>query len=100
MARPRLSVLAERDLEELSLYIARDSPRAAQGVTRRILRMAQTLADQPGMGRARPELTEGIRSFPAEGYVLLYRIVQDGIEVARVLHGSRDIDAAFGEHDR
>jgi len=34
-----------------------------------------------------------IRSFLVGNYVVFYRPIQDSIEVARVLHGARDIDA-------
>lgn len=53
------------------------------------------------MGRLRDELTEGLRSFPVGRYVIFYRIVQDGVEIVRVLHGARDLDSIFrpGEVD-
>jgi hypothetical protein len=47
------------------------------------------------MGRLRPELAPHLRSFPIGNYVIFYRLTQEGIEVARVLHGARDIDALF-----
>jgi toxin ParE1/3/4 len=47
-------------------------------------------------GRERPELAPRLRSFPAGRYVLFYRPIGGGIEIVRVLHGSRDIDSIFG----
>jgi len=38
-----------------------------------------------------------LRSSPFGRYVIFYTPVHDGIDVVRVLHGARDIDAAFGE---
>ena len=55
------------------------------------------LATQPLMGRAREELAADLRSFPFGRYVIFYMPVQDGIDVVRVLHSARDVDAAFGE---
>jgi toxin ParE1/3/4 len=49
------------------------------------------------MGRAREELAADLRSFPFGRYVIFYMPVQDGIDVVRVLHSARDVDAAFGE---
>ena len=43
------------------------------------------------MGTARDNLGRGVRSFPVGNYLVLYRIIPDGIEVARVLHGARDL---------
>jgi len=47
------------------------------------------------MGRARDELASGVRSFPFGRYVVFYAPLDDGIDIVRVLHGSRDIDAIF-----
>ena len=51
----------------------------------------------PGIGRPRAELQADLRSFPVGRYVLFYRPIKGGIEVARVLHGMRDLDRIFGE---
>jgi toxin ParE1/3/4 len=37
-----------------------------------------------------------VRSFPFGRYVF-YSPIEDGIDVVRVLHSARDIDAVFGE---
>jgi toxin ParE1/3/4 len=47
------------------------------------------------MGRKRDELSPRLRSFPVGPFVLFYRAVKGGIEVARVLRGSRDIPSLF-----
>ena len=47
------------------------------------------------MGRPRGELAPRLRSFPVGPYVLFYRPTPNGIEVARVLHGARDIPSLF-----
>jgi hypothetical protein len=49
------------------------------------------------MGRVRDELAADLRSFPFGRYVIFYEPIEDGIDVVRVLHGARDIDAVFGE---
>jgi len=43
---------------------------------------------------------QNVRSFPLKGFpnhLVYYRAVEGGIEVLRVLHGARDIDAIFEE---
>ena len=52
------------------------------------------LAEQPAVGRARPEFGVDVRSFVVESYVIYYR-VDDGVLIARVLHGHRDQSAAW-----
>jgi toxin ParE1/3/4 len=91
-------VRAQRDLDEIWDYIAQESVAAANRLIDTIVATCHRLASQPEMGRLRPELAPNLRSFPVRNYVTFYRPTQDGIEVARVLHGSRDIDALFRAH--
>ena len=90
--RPR----ARQDLIEIWRYIADDSgePRADRYL-RRLNDVISYLAQQPLMGRKRPEIREeGIRNFAAESHVVFYMALEDGIEVVRVIHGSQDLERA------
>ena len=44
------------------------------------------------MGRARPELRADLRSLPFGAYLILYRVVEDGVEIIRVVHAARNLD--------
>jgi len=93
----RLSALAEQDLEEIWSYVAEDaSPAAADRLIDAIIDRFELLAEQPRMGRLRPEFGEGVRSFAVEGYVIYYRHEGD-VLIARILHGRRDQAAAWSE---
>jgi plasmid stabilization system protein ParE len=49
------------------------------------------LSRQPQLGRPRPELYPGLRSFPIGHFVAFYRpVAVAGIEIVRVLHSARD----------
>ena len=97
MKRPRLTDRAEADLEECWLYIARDDPRSATRFIETILQKCELLAEQPGIGRGRSDLSSDLRSFVVGRYLILYRPIEDGIEVVRVLHGARNIEALLKE---
>ncbi|MGN6364817.1 type II toxin-antitoxin system RelE/ParE family toxin [Asticcacaulis taihuensis] len=58
-----------------------------------LLEKALMLAEQPLMGRLRPELAPQIRSLPVKAYMLYYRPIEGGIELVRVLNSARDIDS-------
>lgn len=45
----------------------------------------------------RRPLAADLRSFPFGRYVIFYTPVQDSIDVVRVLHSARDVEASFGE---
>jgi toxin ParE1/3/4 len=91
---------AAEDVAEIWDYIADDSLSAADRWIDRLDEQFQVLATQPLMGRAQDELIAGIRSFPFGRYVIFYSPLRDGIDVVRVLHSARDIDAAFGVQER
>lgn len=83
---------AERDLIEIYLHISRDNSSAAEKLVRNINAKCETLARNPAIGRARPELRPDLRSFPYGAYIILYRAVDDGVEIVRVVHAARNLD--------
>ena len=87
------------DLAGIWAYIAEDSPRQADTLATRIQHDFRLLARRPNLGRARPELSPGLRSMPVGRYVIFYipSTRPRGIEVVRVLHGSRDLKHFFDE---
>jgi len=91
--RPR----ARQDLIEIWRYIADDSGEArADKYLRRLNDVITYVAQQPLMGRARPEIQEeGIRSFVAESHIIFYIALADGMELVRVIHGSQDLEKAW-----
>jgi len=87
---------AATDLLEIWVYIAQESSmEVADRVLGTVDQKCQALAEQPGIGRRRDELAPGLRSLPVGSYVVFYRGRENGIEVIRVLHGARDIEALF-----
>ena len=92
MGRVLFSKSAQTDLLEAWLYIAEENPAAADRVLDVIEREAKALSNQPLMGRARPELGAGVRTWPTSTpYVLFYVPDQEGIAIVRVLHHARDV---------
>jgi toxin ParE1/3/4 len=91
--------LARRDLSEIWEYIADDNETQADAFVDLIDRKFQELAHHPNMGRSREELAECLRSFPIGRYVIFYRVMPEVVEIVRVLHGSRDLNAIFNPED-
>ena len=83
---------ADDDLIGMVDYIARDKTTAARDWLAQIRQTCELLATQPEMGEIREGFgVPGCRSFSAGNYVIFFRAVEGGIEVARVIHGSRDM---------
>ena len=95
MNQIRVSDEARSDLDEIWLYIAQDNPDAADKYIRAILARFRTLASMPLMGRERTELSPRFRSFSVGRHVIFYRPMDNGVEIARVLDGARDLPPLF-----
>jgi len=93
--RPR----AKSDVVEIWDYIADDSEARADAFLDSLGQKFHTLAQRPAIGRLRDELAEGLRSFPLGRYVIFYRPLPNGVEIVRVLHSARDLNADFFAED-
>jgi|TARA_R110001592_G_scaffold362628_1_gene677405 toxin ParE1/3/4 len=82
---------AEADLIDIWLYIAEDQPVNADRFLDKLNKTAMTIAENPGLGVDRPEISDGIKSFPVDRYILYYRVKATELEIVRVLSSARDI---------
>ena len=81
---------AVADVEAIASYIARDSAAYAQAVVEKILETARQVRVFPFLGRMVPELAQDtIRERFVYSYRLIYRIQNDTITIAAVIHGRR-----------
>ena len=89
----RLSGFARCDLQEIARYLGKHSPTAAETTLEELVSRFELLGKQPSLGAPRNDLLEGLRHTVVRKYVIYYRSFDKGIEVLRVIHGSRDVDA-------
>jgi toxin ParE1/3/4 len=95
---------ADRDLEQQADYLELE---ASLEAALRFFGAAETtfalLAEHPEMGPLRQSTKAelaGIRSWRVKGFekiLIFYRVTCEGIEVLRVLHSHRDIDATLDD---
>ena len=90
-----VSPLAEEDLEEIWSFVAERDVEAADRLVDEITGRFDHLLAYPEAGRARHELLVNLRSLPVKRYVIFYQPTDDGVEVFRVLHGSRHVQNEF-----
>ncbi len=87
-----LSNEAEIDITGISEYIADHNVAAAIKMVDRIEEVCQTLADNPGLGEVRRGFgVPDCRSFTVSRYVIFFRPNENGVDIARILDGSRDL---------
>ncbi len=91
----RRTAQAEEDLVDLWLHIAQDNPGAADRLLDDIEDKCSLLATNPQLGAARPDIAADCRYVPMGRYLILYRLIPDGIEVVRVVQGFRRLEDLF-----
>jgi len=80
------------DLAAIRDHIAKDSPYYARQFIERIFDAAETLKDHPQIGRPVPEADQDtVRELIFQGYRIIYRTKTDRVQVATVIHGSRNL---------
>jgi toxin ParE1/3/4 len=96
MKRFRLAHRAKIDIAGIRRYIASDKPEAADRQIERFFKLFHLLAKQPLMGQRCPEFgDENLRMFTTGNYVVFYRPIESGVEIARVVSGFRDLESLF-----
>ena len=92
MPRVIYSPAADDDIADIAAYIAQDKPLAARRWVQTIREKCNALASHPMMGEASAGFgVPGCRCFSVGNYVIFFRAIEGGIEVARIVHGSRDL---------
>ena len=93
--------LAKRDIAQIACFIADDNEAGAERFLEAVEASLIALARMPHIGVGRhfrtPKFAD-VRMWRVKGfenYLIFYRPRKQGIEVLRVTHGARDIEALF-----
>ena len=86
----RLSARATADLEEIADWIAADNPARADSFVDELVAKVGSLARHPRRFPQRRVGGESFRKATWRGYLIFYRVLSDRVEIARIIHGSRD----------
>ncbi len=87
----RISDEAERDLEAIGDWIARDNPARALTFVRELRAKCEGLADFPERFPLVPRYERhGVRHRVHGNYLIFYRVGEDAVDVIHVLHGATD----------
>ena len=97
MSRCDILPTARADLQQIHDYIAENSPASALRFVQRLENRCYLLADHPYIGIGRLDLGEDCRSFvvPGTDYIVIYRPLEDGVEIIHVRHGSQKLSRLF-----
>jgi toxin ParE1/3/4 len=91
MKRYRVSKEAENDLDEIFVYWAeRAGLETVDRLIDAIVERFWLLGEYPESGRECGNLKPGVRCFPAGQYLIYYRRMRRGVEIAHIFRGARD----------
>jgi plasmid stabilization system protein ParE len=87
---------AREDLNEILLFIGRDSPVHAAAVLEEIEQSVDKLSGFPRLGHCVPELhDENLREVVVYSFRVIYRVRPDCVYVLGVVHGARLLPRAL-----
>lgn len=99
MSRYIVSPSASRDLNGIANYFLTRNIEAGEKIFREFNKKCQNLTKFPSMGRSYAHIKPSLRGLPLDGYIIIYRIVDDGIEILRVADGRQDLVSLFADWD-
>ncbi len=90
-----LTPQAEADLEGIGDRIADGNPARAVTYVRELRERVERIGEFPHAGPPRPQWGDGIRIAVHGKYLIVYRVRDETVQILRVVHGARDLDALF-----
>ena len=84
-------------MEGVGDRIALRSPMAAIKFVRALRERANCIGNLPHAGAPRPQWGAGVRIVILGKYLIIHRVHNETVQILRVLHGARDIDALLAE---
>ncbi len=81
---------ALEELDDIAIYISKDSPNYAQILVKQIYEMVNHLKQFPKFGRKVPEYNDpNMREILYKNYRIIYLVKKEHLEIVSVIHGSR-----------
>jgi toxin ParE1/3/4 len=90
-----LSRQAEVDFGELLDYVGSHNLRAAASLGEEIRAAFKSLQRFPESGQRCPQYAANLRCIIVRPYVIYYVVLDDKVEIRRILQGARDHDGIF-----
>jgi toxin ParE1/3/4 len=99
VAQYLINRLASQDLNEIADYFAANNVKAGEKFFQDFNRKCKQLVSFPNSGKSYTEIYPELKGISLAGYIIFYRILEDGIEILRVISGRRKLPAIFRESD-
>jgi toxin ParE1/3/4 len=97
----RLTPRARKDLRSIARYTLKTWGRRQRDAYLREMDLRfHRLAEQPGIGRPRPDVQDGYYSFPQGCHVIFSLIRDGGIDIIGIPHQRMDVASRFDPDDQ
>lgn len=97
MSRYFINILATQDLNAIADYFTANNLDAGERFFNEFNRKCQQLVTFPNSGKSYAQIRPDLRGLSFEGYIIFYRVLNDGIEILRVVSGRRNLPSIFEE---
>jgi toxin ParE1/3/4 len=97
MSRYVINILASQDLNEIADRFTETNLKAGEQFFSDFNRKCKQLVAFPNSGKSYAEIRSDLRGLSLDGYILFYRILEDGIEILRVVSGRRNFPSLFSD---
>jgi len=89
------------DLEQIVIYIAKDSSNYAAAFAREALKASRSLAQFSSRGREVPEFYDpNVREIFVRSYRVIYTVGAEVVHILGIVHGARDLKAFWDHEER
>ena len=90
-----ISPSATRDLNQIADYFLTRNLETGEKLFKEFNKKCKNLANFPIMGRSYAYIKPSLRGLPLDGYIIIYQIIDDGVEILRVVSGRQDLESLF-----
>ena len=91
---------AREDLLAIEGFLAERNPRVADRFIDSVLERCRQLEQFPELGPVRLDMNPEARCLTHKRWLILYRLIPNGVEVVRVVDGARDLGSLFWPENR
>jgi toxin ParE1/3/4 len=99
MSRYVINILASQDLNKIADYFAQTNLEVGEQFFRDFNRKCKQLVAFPNSGKRYEEIRPDLRGLRLGEYIVFYRLLEDGVEILRVVSGRRNFSSLFGASD-
>ncbi len=93
-----ISPVAIHDLEEIIDYFKERNVDAGDRLIDEFNKKCRYLTQFPLIGRSYEQIRSYLCGIPMQNYIIFYRVINNDVEIMRVIKGDRNLEAIFEEN--